>query len=113
MLSTEGWLLQADSPDTAESDEQDADRPEAAAKRIRNAQPISQAQKPCIEIPALGCSKCRRSTTGCKKCRSERAEAFQVRLAVHRQTCCIAAEVFLLSVLQEYVEPSCWLGSCP
>lgn len=83
MLSTEGWLLQADSFDTAEPHEPDADHPEAAAKRKRSAQPISQAQEASIKIPGLGCSKCRHSTNGCKKCRSDQAEALQVRPPVH------------------------------
>lgn len=91
MLSTESWLLQADSSDKAKPDEQDADHPEAAAKRKRSALPNSKAQEPSIRIPGLGCPKCRHSTKGCKKCKNDRAKALQVRLAVHCQTCCSEA----------------------
>lgn len=87
--------MQADLPVTAEPREQDA---EAAAQGMRNARAISQPQKPRVEIPGLGCSKCR--WTACSKCRSAQAEALQVTLAEHCQAFGDAAEAWSLSVWQ-------------
>ena len=68
--------------------------------------PAKPAAQPGVKIPSLGCSKCRWSAKGCKKCRADHEAALQVRLACRRSS---ASVVYNLCVLHLKTVSSCEL----